>query len=175
MFLPLYRISSTPALKLSSTESALMRRELIEKSPKPAAIVIDLVDQAHRHELVTVPSLYGLPPHIDAQGRMTAQVADKFEELLRRDPKRAAKVRSAEEIETALVEIDAHAAPREIKPTWQAIDPVDHWRLELPPKRAASRRTKMPNGSPPACSTSIRSRSAGNGVASTSNATAKNT
>jgi superfamily II DNA or RNA helicase len=125
---------------LSQTSSALERRELIEKSPKPAAIVIDLVDQAHRHELVTVPSLYGLPPHIDAQGRMTAQVADKFEELLRRDPKRAAKVRSAEEIETALIEIDATAAPREIKPTWQAIDPVDHWRLELPPTRVASDR-----------------------------------
>src|SRR3984893_8011180 len=62
---------------LSHTGSALERRELIEKSPKPAAIVIDLVDQAQRHELVTVPSLYGLPPHIDAQGRMTAQVAEK--------------------------------------------------------------------------------------------------
>ncbi|MDB5042684.1 MAG: box helicase [Candidatus Eremiobacteraeota bacterium] len=122
---------------LSHTGSALERRELIEKSPKPAAIVIDLVDQAQRHELVTVPSLYGLPPHIDAQGRMTAQVAEKFEELLRRDPKRAAKVRSAEDIETALVEIDATSAPREIKPTWQAIDPVDHWRLELPPTRVA--------------------------------------
>lgn len=129
---------------LSQTGSALERRELIEKSPKPAAIVIDLVDQAHRHQLVTVPSLYGLPPHIDAQGQMTAQVADKFEELLRRDPKRAAKVRSAEEIVTALVELDAFAAPREIKPTWQAIDPVDHWRLELPPTRVAADRRGRP-------------------------------
>ncbi|MGD0051736.1 MAG: DEAD/DEAH box helicase family protein [Vulcanimicrobiaceae bacterium] len=129
---------------LSKTNSALERRELIEKSPKPAAIVIDLVDQAHRHQLVTVPSLYGLPPHIDAQGRMTAQVADKFEELLRRDPKRAAKVRSAEEIETALVEIDAFAAPREIKPTWQAIDPIEHWRLEIPPARIALDRRGRP-------------------------------
>ena len=77
------------AVPLSNTNSGLERRELIEKSAKPAAIVIDLVDQAQRHQLVTVPSLYGLPPHIDAQGRMTAQVADKFEELLRRDPKRA--------------------------------------------------------------------------------------
>jgi hypothetical protein len=77
---------------------------------------------------------------------MTAQVADKFEELLRRDPKRAAKVRSAEEIMTALVEIDAFAAPREIKPTWQAIDPVDHWRLELPPTRTALDRKGRPIG-----------------------------
>lgn len=129
---------------LSNTNSGLERRELIEKSPKPAAIVVDLVDQAQRHQLVTVPSLYGLPPHIDAQGHMTAQVADKFEELLRRDPKRAAKVRSAEEIETALVEIDAFAAPREIKPTWQAIDPVDHWRLELPPQRTGYDRRGRP-------------------------------
>ena len=57
---------------LSSTDSALMRRELIEKSTKPAALIIDFVDQAQRHQLVTLPSLYGLPPQIDAQGRMTA-------------------------------------------------------------------------------------------------------
>jgi superfamily II DNA or RNA helicase len=124
------------ANQLSSTESALMRRELIEKSVKPAALIIDFVDQAQRHQLVTLPSLYGLPPQIDAQGRMTAQVAEKFEELLRRDPKRAAKVRSAEEIETALLEIDGFAAPKEIKPTWAPLDP-DHWRMILPPQRIA--------------------------------------
>ena len=121
---------------LSSTESALMRRELVEKSTKPAALIIDFVDQAQRHQLVTLPSLYGLPPQIDAQGRMTAQVAEKFEELLRRDPKRAAKVRSAEEIETALLEIDGFAAPKEIKPTWAPLDP-DHWRMILPPQKIA--------------------------------------
>jgi superfamily II DNA or RNA helicase len=132
------------ATPLSNTNSALERRELIEKSPKPAAIVIDLVDQAHRHELVTVPSLYGLPPHIDAQGQMTAQVADKFEELLRRDPKRAAKVRTAEEIEIALVEIDASNGPREIKPTFQPIDAESHWRMEMPPQRTASDRKGRP-------------------------------
>jgi superfamily II DNA or RNA helicase len=121
---------------LSSTDSALMRRELIEKSPKPAALIIDFVDQAQRHQLVTLPSLYGLPPQIDAQGRMTAQVAEKFEELLRRDPKRAAKVRTAEEIETALIEIDGFAQPKEIKPTWAPLDP-EHWRMILPPQRIA--------------------------------------
>ena len=132
------------ASPLSNTNSGLERRELIEKSSKPAAIVIDLVDQAQRHQLVTVPSLYGLPPHIDAQGQMTAQVADKFEELLRRDPKRAAKVRTAEEIETALVEIDAFAGPREIKPTFQPIDAESHWRLEMPPQRTAYDRKGRP-------------------------------
>ncbi|HEX3550807.1 MAG TPA: DEAD/DEAH box helicase [Candidatus Elarobacter sp.] len=132
------------AVPLSNTNSALERRELIEKSAKPAAIVIDLVDQAQRHQLITVPSLYGLPPHIDAQGRMTAQVADKFEELLRRDPKRAAKVRTAEEIETALVEIDAFAGPREVKPTFQPIDAESHWRLEMPPQKTAYDRKGRP-------------------------------
>jgi hypothetical protein len=132
------------ATPLSQTNSGLERRELIEKSAKPAAIVLDFVDQAQRHQLVTVPSLYGLPPHIDAQGQMTAQVADKFEELLRRDPKRAAKVRTADDIDTALLEIDAFAAPKEIKPTWQAIDPVDHWRLELPPQRSGYDRRGRP-------------------------------
>ncbi len=132
------------ATPLSNTNSGLERRELIEKSAKPAAIVIDLVDQAQRHQLITVPSLYGLPPHIDAQGRMTAQVADKFEELLRRDPKRAAKVRTAEEIETALVEIDSFNGPREIKPTFQPIDPESHWRLELPMQKTAYDRKGRP-------------------------------
>ncbi len=120
---------------LSNTDSALTRRELIEKSLKPAAIIIDLVDQAQRHQLVTLPSLYGLPPQIDAQGRMTAQVAEKFEELLKLDPKRAARVRSADDIITMLAEVDAFAAPPEIKPTWTAIDPMDHWRMELPAQR----------------------------------------
>ena len=129
---------------LSNTDSALTRRELIEKSIKPAAIIIDLVDQAQRHALVTLPSLYGLPPQIDAQGRMTAQVADKFEELLKLDPKRAAKVRSADDIITMLAEIDAFAAPPEIKPTWTAIDPMDHWRMELPAQRVAYDRKGRP-------------------------------
>jgi hypothetical protein len=129
---------------LSNTSSALNRRELIEKSIKPAAIIIDLVDQAQRHALVTLPSLYGLPPQIDAQGRMTAQVADKFEELLKLDPKRAAKVRSADDIITMLAEIDAFAAPVEIKPTWTAIDPMDHWRMELPAQRVGYDRKGRP-------------------------------
>jgi superfamily II DNA or RNA helicase len=129
---------------LSNTDSALTRRELIEKSIKPAAIIIDLVDQAQRHALVTLPSLYGLPPQIDAQGRMTAQVAEKFEELLKLDPKRAAKVRSADDIITMLAEIDAFAAPVEIKPTWTAIDPMDHWRMELPAQRVAYDRKGRP-------------------------------
>jgi superfamily II DNA or RNA helicase len=129
---------------LSNTDSALTRRELIEKSIKPAAIIIDLVDQAQRHALVTLPSLYGLPPQIDAQGRMTAQIADKFEELLKLDPKRAAKVRSADDIITMLAEVDAFAAPPEIKPTWTAIDPMDHWRMELPAQRVAYDRKGRP-------------------------------
>lgn len=129
---------------LSNTDSALSRREMIEKSIKPAAIVIDLVDQAHRHQLVTLASLYGLPPQIDAQGRMTAQVAEKFEELLKRDPKKAARVRSADDIITALAEIDAFSAPLEIKPTFMPIDPMDHWRMELPAQRIAYDRKGRP-------------------------------
>jgi superfamily II DNA or RNA helicase len=129
---------------LSNTNSALSRRELIEKSIKPAAIIVDFVDQAHRHQLVTLPSLYGLPPQINAQGHMTAQVADKFEELLKRDPKLAAKVRSADDIITALASIDPFAAPPEIKPTFTPIDPLDHWRMELPAQRVASDRKHRP-------------------------------
>jgi superfamily II DNA or RNA helicase len=114
------------------------RRELIATSGKPFAIVLDLVDQAHRHAIVTLPSLWGLPLQIDAQGSPVSHVAARYEELCRRDPKLAARVRTFDEIETALVELDAREAPvaHNKVAVWQPITP-EHWRLDRPPQRMA--------------------------------------
>jgi len=130
---------------LSTLATGAERRELIASSVKPFAIVLDVVDQAHRHAVVTLPSLWGLPMQIDAQGRPVSHVAERYEELCRRDPKLAARVRTLEEIETALVELDAlHAPPPSDRPaTWQPITP-EHWRLERPPQRMARDRQGKP-------------------------------
>jgi len=127
------------ARSLSVLETSDQRRNLIGTSAKPFAIILDMVDQAHRHSIVTLPSLWGLPPQIDAQGRPVSQVADKYEELYRRDPRTAARVRNAEQIEAALIELDSFADARarnEQPATWKMIT-AEHWRLERPPIRTA--------------------------------------
>jgi superfamily II DNA or RNA helicase len=127
---------------LSDVQNVELRRELISQSPKPYAIVLDMVDQAHRHELVTLPSLWGLPPQIDAQGRPVSQVAQRFEELYSRDPRAAARVRTAEQIETALIEIEARAS-RPVDVPWTPVTP-EHWRRQWPLQRVARDRSGRP-------------------------------
>jgi superfamily II DNA or RNA helicase len=127
---------------LSDVQNADLRRELIAQSPKPYAIILDMVDQAHRHEIVTLPSLWGLPPQIDAQGRPVSQVAEKFEQLYALDPRAAARVRTAEQIETALIEIEARAS-RPADVPWTPITP-EHWRRQWPPQRVARDRFGRP-------------------------------
>jgi len=127
---------------LSDVQSALVRRELISQSPKPYAIILDMVDQAHRHEIVTLPSLWGLPPQIDAQGRPVSQVAQRFEQLYALDPRAAARVRTAEQIETALIEIEARTnRPAEVP--WTAITP-ELWRRQWPMQKVARDRFGRP-------------------------------
>ncbi len=134
------------ANELSALEANDVRRSLIAESPKPYAMILDMVDQAQRHQLVTLPSLYGLPPQIDVQGRPVSQVAERFEELLHRAPREAAKVRTAEQIETALYELDALAegpsGPNHVA-AWQPLEP-EHWRLERPAQRTARDRKGRP-------------------------------
>jgi superfamily II DNA or RNA helicase len=127
---------------LSDVQNVELRRELISQSPKPYAIVLDMVDQAHRHELVTLPSLWGLPPQIDAQGRPVSQVAQRFEELYGLDPRAAARVRTAEQIETALIEIEARAS-RTVDVPWTPVTP-EHWRRQWPAQRVARDRAGRP-------------------------------
>lgn len=127
---------------LSDVQNVELRRELISQSPKPYAIILDMVDQAHRHEVVTLPSLWGLPPQIDAQGRPVSQVAQRFEQLYAIDPRAAARVRTAEQIETALIEIEARASRPSDVP-WTPITP-EHWRRQWPVQRIARDRHGRP-------------------------------
>ncbi|HMD01428.1 MAG TPA: DEAD/DEAH box helicase [Candidatus Baltobacteraceae bacterium] len=132
------------AYVLSELPSPDARRQVISMSEKPYAIIIDIVDQARRHQLVTLPTLWGLPAQIDAQGRPISEVAERYEELFRRAPREAARVRTAESIETALIELDEAAKPKaNAVAAWQQIAP-EHWRLERAPQRVARDRKGRP-------------------------------
>jgi superfamily II DNA or RNA helicase len=125
------------AYMLSELPSPEARREMIAMSEKPYAIIIDIVDQARRHQLVTLPVLWGIPAQIDAQGRPISDVARQYEELFERAPRDAARVRTAEQIETALIELNEAAKPKSNQAAaWQQVGP-EHWRLERPPQRVA--------------------------------------
>jgi len=125
------------AYLLSALPSPEARRETIAQSVKPYAIVLDVVDRVRRHQIVTLPTLWGLPSQIDAQGLPISQVAERYEELYARSLRDAARVRTAEQIETALLDLDEAAKPRERRvATWQQITP-DHWRLDRPPHKVA--------------------------------------
>jgi len=131
------------AYVLSEIPSAEARREVIAQSDKPYAIVIDIVDMARRHQLVTLPTLWGIPSQIDAQGRPISQVATRYEELHEKAPREAARVRTAESIETAMIEIEREARPKGAVATWQQVGP-EHWRLERPSERFARDRRGRP-------------------------------
>ena len=125
------------AFLLSQLPSPGARREMIAMSQKPYATIIDIVDQARRHQLITLPYLWGLPAQIDAQGRPISGVAERYEELFQRSPRDAARARTAEAIETALIELDEAAKPKANQvAAWQQVG-SDHWRLERPPHRVA--------------------------------------
>jgi ATP-dependent helicase IRC3 len=125
------------AFVLSNFPTAEARRTSISQSSKPFVIVIDIVDHARRHQLVTLPTLWGLPAQIDAQGHVISDVAAEYEELFRKAPREAARVRTAEAIESALNELREAAKPKSRQAAaWQMITP-EHWRLEGPPQRIA--------------------------------------
>jgi ATP-dependent helicase IRC3 len=125
------------AYMLSELPTPEARRSMIAMSAKPYAIIIDIVDLARRHQLVTLPVLWGLPAQIDAQGRPISDVARQYEELFERSPREAARVRTAEQVETALIELDEAAKPKSnAAAAWQQVGP-EHWRLERPPQRVA--------------------------------------
>ncbi len=131
------------AFALSLFPTAEARRDAIKGSRKPYATIIDIVDQARRHQLVTLPTLWGMPAQIDAQGRLISKLALEYEELFVKAPRIAARARTAEAIENALIEIDEAAEPKRQVAAWQMISP-EHWRLERPPERTARDRKGRP-------------------------------
>ncbi len=120
------------AFVVSSFPSAVARKDFIRNaSRKPFATIIDIVDKARRHQLVTLPTLWGLPAQIDALGRPISEVAERYEKLFEKVPREAARVRDAEQIDKALRDADEAANPQR-SAAWQMISP-EHWRFERPP------------------------------------------
>jgi superfamily II DNA or RNA helicase len=132
------------AFLLSNLPTPSARRMAISQSRKPYAIVIDIVDKARRHQLVTLPTLWGLPAQIDAKGRPISELAQQYDELIRKAPREAARVRSADAIENALLDLAEAAKPKSRQSAaWQMVTP-EHWRLERPPRRTARDRKGRP-------------------------------
>ena len=124
------------AYVVSSFPTAEARREWLARSRKPFATIVDIVDQARRHQLVTLPTLWGLPAQIDVQGRLVSDVAEKYENLFDRAPREAARARTAEAIEEALADLDRPRGKTQGVAAWQMIT-AEHWRLESAPTKIA--------------------------------------
>ncbi len=122
---------------LSHLPTPVARRDAIAQSRKPYAMIVDIVDKARRHQLVTLPTLWGLPGQIDALGRPISDVAKSYEELFAKAPREAARVRNADQIENALLELSSAGKAKNV--AWQMVTP-EHWRLEQPLKRVARTR-----------------------------------
>jgi len=132
------------AFVVSSFPTPQARCQWIARSRKPYAIIIDIVDQARRHQLVTLPTLWGMPAQIDAQGRPISELADAYEELFEKAPREAARVRTAEAIENALKEITQGTRPGDgWAAGWQTVS-AEHWRREWPPRRTPRDRKGKP-------------------------------
>jgi len=121
---------------VSSFPTAEARRMWLAQSRKSFATIVDIVDQARRHQLVTLPTLWGLPAQIDVQGRLVSDVAEQYEKLFDRAPREAARARTAEAIEDALTDLDRPRADSPQTAAWQMIS-AEHWRLESAPRRVA--------------------------------------
>ncbi len=121
---------------VSSFPTAEARRTWLAQSRKQFATIVDIVDQARRHQLVTLPTLWGLPAQIDVQGELVSEVAAKYEQLFDRAPREAARARTAEAIEEALSDLDRPRGRPQQAAAWQMIS-AEHWRLESAPERVA--------------------------------------
>ena len=129
------------AYVVSSFPTAEARRAWLARSRKPFATIVDIVDQARRHQLVTLPTLWGLPAQIDAQGNLISEIAARYERLFDIAPREAARARTADAIERALLDAENANKPKSRSAaTWQMITP-EHWRLERPPERTARDRS----------------------------------
>jgi hypothetical protein len=56
------------------------------KLPKTDCLVMDFTDSSSRHSLVTLPSIFGLPPKLDMKGRPVAEIVQEFEEATAQRP-----------------------------------------------------------------------------------------
>lgn len=78
-------------LHLAPTKSATLYEQKTGRGlrlypGKTDCILIDLVDIAGKHSLMTAPILYGLPPNLKSKGKDLRQLADQVEQFLERNP-----------------------------------------------------------------------------------------
>lgn len=129
--------------RTTSTE----RRALIASSAKPSLTVLDLVDITRRHELITLPSLFGLPPRLDPRGRRITEVVDAYTDLATQDEEAAKAANSIDDVVVALKRVDVFAVPR-MSPELQGIATLQWrettdgvYRLTFPPRTSARTRS----------------------------------
>lgn len=109
-----------PALKgvimARPTRSQLFYTQAIGRSTrlydgKDHAIIIDLADASEGKRPVGLPTLMGLPPDFDAQGKSMTEVVDRFKELEEKSPSEASRARNLDDIDASWERIDLFRPP----------------------------------------------------------------
>jgi superfamily II DNA or RNA helicase len=113
------------------------RRALIAASEKKACVVIDVVDADERPGLLTIPTLFGLPPKLNLKGRNPLLARREAEKAIALDPKAAALCEDMEAL-SQITQVDLFAVPSvpkevasETQLAWyETLD--GHYKLRLP-------------------------------------------
>ena len=124
---------------LSPDTSIAERKQFIATSNKPFATILDIVDQTKKHNLVTLPTLWGLPPGLDTQGKNLNEIANDYEKLAEKNPLATKSVSTPQDIQTEIEKINAWEIP--VQPpeiiaisslSWRMVG-ESIYRLPLPP------------------------------------------
>lgn len=84
------------------------QKNTIPKWIKPHAIILDFCDLSGRHQLNTVPTLFGLRPDFNLKGKKATETVKKIEETLQQKclPIPASQFRSLEELQSIEERVD---------------------------------------------------------------------
>jgi ATP-dependent helicase IRC3 len=98
------------------TRSTLLYTQIVGRGTrifdgKPHCTIIDISDTTKGKKPIGLPSLLGLPPDFDLQGRSVTEVAEEFEELETYCPGEAARVLTPEDIKLAYTRINLFMPP----------------------------------------------------------------
>lgn len=98
------------------TRSTLLYTQIVGRGTrlydgKPHCTIIDISDTTKGKKPIGLPSLLGLPPEFDLQGKSLTDVADKFEELQTYCPGHALQVLNPDDIDIAYTKINLFMPP----------------------------------------------------------------
>lgn len=98
------------------TRSTLLYTQIVGRGTrihdgKPHCTIIDMSDTTKGKKPIGLPSLLGLPPDFDLQGRSVTEVAEEFEELETYCPGEAARVLTPQDIKNAYTRINLFMPP----------------------------------------------------------------